>query len=241
MCLAWEVLHWQYTQLSQKISSQPESSTTYNHSAQQFQQFQVLLQRFIENEPFEVGLRPEIYFRARKTLPKLLQVPKIQGFDGQNTGEDASDIMILAPDFIRIIESSILSFHQFVKVDKKNSSSSRNLFGTQNQMATPVEHIQSSLEKKAMKLKELRKRSKGYKKKSREHMDMDMDMVLGVVDVKISKFLLILSVAFIFGNFDRSDFDAKLLAVRFCSGVNAGQPYCSSLLMDLESAEVREA
>ncbi|KZV58182.1 hypothetical protein F511_36428 [Dorcoceras hygrometricum] len=46
-----------------------------------------------------------------------------------------------------------------------------------------------------------------------------------------------LSVAFIFGNFDRSDFDAKLLAARFCSGVNAGQPYCSSLLVELESAE----
>ncbi|KZV27965.1 hypothetical protein F511_34610 [Dorcoceras hygrometricum] len=89
--------------------------------------------------------------------------------------------MIRAPDFIRIIESSILSFHQFVKADKKKSSSSRNLFGTQNQMATPVEQIQSSLEKKSMKLKELRKRSKGYKKKSREHMDM----VLGVVDVKV--------------------------------------------------------
>ncbi|KZV16832.1 pentatricopeptide repeat-containing protein-like [Dorcoceras hygrometricum] len=38
-------------------------------------------------------------------------------------------------------------------------------------------------------------------------------------------------------NFDRSDFDAKLLAVRLCSGVNAGQPYCSSLLVELESAE----
>ncbi|KZV16172.1 hypothetical protein F511_37385 [Dorcoceras hygrometricum] len=41
----------------------------------------------------------------------------------------------------------------------------------------------------------------------------------------------------IFGKFDRSDFDAKLLAVRFCSEVNAGQPYCSSLLMELEAAE----
>ncbi|XP_073152449.1 uncharacterized protein [Henckelia pumila] len=183
MCLAWEVLHCQYTQLSQKISSQPGISTSYNHSAQQFQQFQVLLQRFIENEPFEVGLRPEIYFQSRKSLPKLLQVPKIEGFDGQNTGEEASDIIVLASDFIRIIESSILSFHQFVKMDKKKSSSSRNLFGTQNQMATPVEQIQSSLEKKAIKLKELQKRSKGHKKKSRE--GMDMDMVLGIVDVKV--------------------------------------------------------
>ncbi|GFP94153.1 hypothetical protein PHJA_001559800 [Phtheirospermum japonicum] len=51
VCLTWEALHCQYTQLTQKISC---------HSAQQFQQFQVLLQRFIENEPFEMGSRPEM-------------------------------------------------------------------------------------------------------------------------------------------------------------------------------------
>lgn len=79
ICLTWEALHCQYTLLSQKISCQPDSPTSYNQSAQQFQQFQVLLQRFIENEPFEYGSRPEIFARTRKSQPKLLQVPKIQG------------------------------------------------------------------------------------------------------------------------------------------------------------------
>ncbi|KAK7841546.1 hypothetical protein CFP56_015352 [Quercus suber] len=79
ICLTWEALHCQYTQLSQKITCQPDNPTSYIHSAQQFQQFQVLLQRFIENEPFEEGLRAEIYARSRNTLPKLLQVPNIKG------------------------------------------------------------------------------------------------------------------------------------------------------------------
>lgn len=79
ICLAWEALHCQYTQLTQKILCQPENPTCYNHSAQLYQQFQVLLQRYIENEPFEQGLRPEIYARARKFLPKLLQVPNAKG------------------------------------------------------------------------------------------------------------------------------------------------------------------
>lgn len=79
MCLTWEVLHCQYTQLSQKISSQPDSPIFYNYSAQQFQQLLVLLQRFIETEPFEPGTRPEIYARMRNALPMLLQVPKVQG------------------------------------------------------------------------------------------------------------------------------------------------------------------
>lgn len=79
ICLTWEALHCQYTQLSQKISCQPENPTCYNHSAEQFQQFQVLLQRYIENEPFEEGQRAEIYARARKLLPRLLQVPNAKG------------------------------------------------------------------------------------------------------------------------------------------------------------------
>jgi hypothetical protein len=79
ICLTWEALHCQYNQLSQKIACQPDNPTCYNHSAQQFQQFQVLLQRFIENEPFEEGLRAEIYARSRSTFPLLLQVPNIKG------------------------------------------------------------------------------------------------------------------------------------------------------------------
>lgn len=82
VCLTWEALHCQYSQLSQKILCQPENPMCYNHSAEQFQQFQVLLQRFIENEPFELGHRAEIYARARNLLPKLLQVPNGKGIYG---------------------------------------------------------------------------------------------------------------------------------------------------------------
>jgi len=79
ICLTWEALHCQYSHMSQKISWQHDNPTCYNHSAQEFQQFQVLLQRFIENEPFEHGRRAEIYARTRNKLPKLLQVPNIRG------------------------------------------------------------------------------------------------------------------------------------------------------------------
>lgn len=53
---------------------------------------------------------------------------------------------VLAPDLLKVIESSILTFRVFVKMDKK-SSSVRNLFGSQNQMTTPVHQVQCSLEK----------------------------------------------------------------------------------------------
>ncbi|KDP25047.1 hypothetical protein JCGZ_22582 [Jatropha curcas] len=185
VCLTWEALHCQYSQLSQKILCQLESSTCYNHSAQQFQQFQVLLQRFIENEPFEQGLRAEIYARSRSLLPKLLQVPNGKGSDEKETGEMESDLQVLAPDLIRIMESSILTFQLFLKTDKKKSSSVLNLFGNQNQIATPLQLIQSSLEKKRMRLKEMCKKSKGWKKKSWPQVYEDVELLFGLIDIKI--------------------------------------------------------
>jgi len=56
---------------------------------------------------------------------------------------DDSETRVLAPDLIRIIESSILTFHLFMKRDKKKSSGAT----SQNQLATPLQQIQSTLEK----------------------------------------------------------------------------------------------
>ncbi|XP_076890395.1 uncharacterized protein LOC143541456 [Bidens hawaiensis] len=183
MCLTWEALHCQYTQL---ITCQSETSKCYNHSAQQFQQFQVLLQRFIENEPFEPGLRPEIYANTRNSFPKLLQVPNISG---QEMTEEEQDMLVRAPDLIRIIESSILTFHMFIKMDKnkKKSNGVRNLFGGQgqNQMATPLQQVQYSLDKRKMKLKELWKKRKGGKKNEWPATEEEVEVLLGLIDVKV--------------------------------------------------------
>ncbi|KAG8380277.1 hypothetical protein BUALT_Bualt07G0176600 [Buddleja alternifolia] len=192
VCLSWEALHCQYTQLTQKISCQPETPTSYNHSAQQFQQFEVLLQRFIENEPFELGSRPEIYARTRKSLPKLLQIPKIlvllHGFnlacEEKTTEEEASDVMVLAPDFIRIIESCILSFRQFIKTDKKKSGGVRNRFASFS--LSPSLFFEWLELQKAMKVKEVWKKRKSYnKKKCWPSTKEEVEMLLGLIDVKV--------------------------------------------------------
>lgn len=80
ICLAWEALNWNYSNF--KISNSGKSKQNCGYPAniaQQFQQFQVMLQRFIENEPYEYGTRPEIFCRMRISTPKLLQVPEFQG------------------------------------------------------------------------------------------------------------------------------------------------------------------
>ncbi|XP_062110899.1 uncharacterized protein LOC133822545 isoform X2 [Humulus lupulus] len=185
ICLTWEALHCQYSQMCQKIVFQPENSTCYNHSAQQFQQFQVLLQRYIENEPFEQGLRAEIYARARKFLPKLVQVPNVKASDQKEIEGEESPITVLATDLIKVMESSILTFHLFLKMDKKKSSGSLNLFGNQNHNAIPLHQIQSSLEKKEMKFKELRKKRKGWKKRSWPLIPEDVQLLFSLIDVKV--------------------------------------------------------
>ncbi|KAF5196460.1 Duf1666 family protein [Thalictrum thalictroides] len=185
ICLTWEALHCQYMQLSHKMLSEPENTTCYSHLAQQFQQFQVLLQRFIENEPFEQGSRVENYARTRNSFPKLLQVPSVKDSEKKDNEVEELDSSILASDLIKILESSILTFRVFIKMDKKKPGSVLNLFGGHNQMASPLQQIQSALEKKEIKLKELVKKKKGWKKKSWPATLEEVELLFGLIDIKL--------------------------------------------------------
>lgn len=80
ICLTWEALNWNYKNFQQKRASRHDHDPGCPANvAQEFQQFQVLLQRYIENEPYEQGRRPEIYARMRLLAPKLLLVPEYRG------------------------------------------------------------------------------------------------------------------------------------------------------------------
>lgn len=80
ICLTWEALNWNYKYFQRLRDSRRDSDHGCPaYIAQQFQQFQVLLQRYIENEPYEHGRRPEVYARMRGIAPKLLQVPEYRG------------------------------------------------------------------------------------------------------------------------------------------------------------------
>ncbi|KAF8103971.1 hypothetical protein N665_0182s0077 [Sinapis alba] len=194
LCLTWEALHCQYTQLSHLISCQPETLTCYNHTAQQFQQFLVLLQRYIENEPFQQGSRSELYARARNAMPKLLQAPKIQGTDKKEMEKD-TEFMVLAEDLIKIIESTILTFNVFLKMDKKKPNGVINLFGNNHNMnsTTPLQLVQSSIEKKRAKAKELSKKTKGLRKKSWPQGWEGVQLLFAAIDIKLATRVLRMS------------------------------------------------
>lgn len=77
-CLSWEFLQWEYEKARELPESDPHWSHQYNQVAGEFQQFQVLIHRFLENESFQ-GPRLSNYVKNRCILRNLLQVPVIRG------------------------------------------------------------------------------------------------------------------------------------------------------------------
>ncbi|OEL36415.1 hypothetical protein BAE44_0002570 [Dichanthelium oligosanthes] len=232
--LSWEALHCTYVHLSLIVAAQPDNPTTYSCAAQAFQQFQVLLQRFVENEPFEHGTRVEKYARSRSLLSKLLQVPTFQvpvlsvrlgtdidsevlasyNFghlfvlhtrmieaqlcliyylayhscslnsvaDKKDNSEDQLEPSIFAPDLIKLLEESILTFRLFLKKDKKKNSAHMSAHG---HTGSSIHQVQSSLDKKEAKVKELFKKKKGWKSKTWPATMEEVQLLLALIDIKV--------------------------------------------------------
>ncbi|KAJ1685689.1 hypothetical protein LUZ63_017079 [Rhynchospora breviuscula] len=182
LSLSWEVLHCQYAQLKLKIASQPDSCMSYSCAAQAFQQFQVLLQRFIETEPFEPGSRVENYTSSRAHLSKLLQVPNFQGLDRADQPRHESEPSTVASDLIKDLEESILTFRLFLKKDKAKSGPH---LGTHSTAGSSLQQVQASLDKKEMRVKELLKKKKGRKSKTWPGSSEELDLLFSLIDIKV--------------------------------------------------------
>lgn len=77
-CLTWEALHHQYRKVESFACSSSQNGVFYDKVACEFQKFQVLLERFMEDERCE-GKRVWNYVRGRFSFKSLLQVPKVSG------------------------------------------------------------------------------------------------------------------------------------------------------------------
>lgn len=79
LCLSWEILHWQYKKALELREFDSQGLHQYNQVAGEFQLFQVLLQRFLENEPFQGCTRVLNFVNNRCAHCNFLQVPVIKG------------------------------------------------------------------------------------------------------------------------------------------------------------------
>ncbi|KAK4360743.1 hypothetical protein RND71_019695 [Anisodus tanguticus] len=186
MCLSWEFLHWQYDKALNLWDSDPRGTRTYNEVAGEFQQFQVLLQRFIENEPFQ-GPRVQYYIKSRYDLRNLLQVPVIREDrikdKNKARGGEKGEYSITSDMLVEILEESIRIFWLFVRADRgccrvmmKSQKGIHQELKARGDSDLLME-VKRSLEKKEKKLKEalrgeccILKRFKKYKEDDSDHV-----------------------------------------------------------------------
>ncbi|KAK3036637.1 hypothetical protein RJ639_030206 [Escallonia herrerae] len=164
MCLSWEILQWQYEKALDLWESDPRRIRQFNEVAGEFQQFQVLVQRFVEDESFQ-GPRVQNYVKNRCILRNLLQVPVIREDSSKERKKarrsERGDYAITTDMLVEIIEASIRIFWRFVKADKDCTSvivkgRKRPMVALQDPADSELLiQVQKSLQKKERKLKDL--------------------------------------------------------------------------------------
>ncbi|XP_017231738.1 uncharacterized protein LOC108206069 isoform X2 [Daucus carota subsp. sativus] len=181
MCLSWDFLHWQYGIALDIWDSDPRGIRHYNEVAGEFQQFQVLVQRFIEDEPFQ-GPRVQNYIKHRCVFRDFLQIPVIRD-DKSNVGKKGKgiqrgDYVISSDMLVEILEESIRLFWRFVRADKQCTHANRRqkatLVDPQEPAASVIlSELQKDLQKKARKLKDQMRSSHCILKKFRNCQEED--------------------------------------------------------------------
>ncbi|KAI3986963.1 hypothetical protein MKX01_039898 [Papaver californicum] len=189
ICLTWEALNWNYKnyQRLKATYSREDDPGCPGQVAQQFQQFQVLLQRFIENEPYEHGRRPEIYARIRISAPKLLQVPE---FREENVDKKAGfiNMTVSSIKFARVMEDAIRTFMKFLKEDKEKPCDIFKAFfkrhSRQTVDPTYLHLMRKSNKRKKMKIKDLRRAGKCIRKRKLKEEE-EMEILMSLIELKV--------------------------------------------------------
>ncbi|KAL5179051.1 hypothetical protein HKD37_01G000442 [Glycine soja] len=178
VCLSWEILCWQHKKALelQQYDSQGSHSHRYNHVAGEFQLFQVLVQRFIENEPFQ-GPRLQNYVKNRCVIRNLLQVPGIKDDSKVDEEEDA----IASGKLADIIKESMRVFWEFVRADKDYGNvifkaSRHNRIDLKDPMISGLMvDIKTQLQKKERRLKDIVRTGNCIVKKFQKHHEDELD------------------------------------------------------------------
>ncbi|OMP10003.1 Ribosomal protein L34Ae [Corchorus olitorius] len=117
-CLTWEALHHQY----RKVKFLTFSNCLFpKNVAVEFQNFQVWLERFLEEERYIYqGTRVWNYAQARfaSKTKTLLQVPKVSGFlEEEKEGNEGETVH--AKEVLKAIDKCMKTFGNFITADRK--------------------------------------------------------------------------------------------------------------------------
>ncbi|XP_043705056.1 uncharacterized protein LOC122654852 [Telopea speciosissima] len=189
-CLCWEALHHQYRKVEALACTGSQNGAFYNNVAGEFQKFQVLLERFMENEGIQ-GKRLWNYVQGRFSLKSLLQVPEVSGyFEGENEAREGEAMG--ASEVLETIEESIMTFSKFVNTDNKKSWWKFRSYLWSHQPVEDPKDLELSfdltkrLQKKELYLKDLQRRKKCWLKRAKlvEH-NQRREILFSMIDMKL--------------------------------------------------------
>lgn len=194
MCLSWEFLRWQYEQACDLPESDPYHSHHYNQVAGEFQQFQVMVQRFVEDEPFK-GPRLPDYVKERCPFRNFLQVPVIREDSLKDRMEDQrkGNYVITSEELEVVMEESMHILWEFIKADKEPQTSVLKGLSTAHvELQDPrdealVKAIHATLQKKEKRLKDLLRTGNCIVKKFKKPKEdrSDQNLFFSQVDMRL--------------------------------------------------------
>ncbi|XP_019455655.1 PREDICTED: uncharacterized protein LOC109356663 isoform X2 [Lupinus angustifolius] len=192
VCLSWEILCWQHKK-AHDLQPYDTQGCRYNHVAGEFQLFQVLMNRFIENEPFQQGTRILNYVKNRCVIRNLLQVPDIKDDsmkDKNITKGDEDDDAIASGRLADIIKESMSVFWEFVKADKDYGNVIPKVsqqIGIDPAISGLLVDIRTQLHKKERKLKDIVRSGNCIVRKFQKHHEdqLDHEQMIAQVGLKL--------------------------------------------------------
>ncbi|CAL0331223.1 unnamed protein product [Lupinus luteus] len=168
ICNSWEILCWQHKKSQELKQFDSQWPHRYNLVAGEFQLFQVLMQRFIENEPFQ-GPRIQNYAKNRGFIRNLIQVPPIK----DDTMKDKKTTKWVSKDALEsvrleeIIKESMRVFWEFVRADKVSHEIGSDI--KDPEILDLVMEIRTQLHKKERKLKDIERCGNCIVKRFQKH------------------------------------------------------------------------
>ncbi|KAI9111438.1 hypothetical protein K1719_017128 [Acacia pycnantha] len=206
LCLSWEILCWEYKKAIELKQYDAQWVRRYNVVAGEFQLFQVLMQRFIENEPFQ-GPRLHNYVRNRCVIRNLLQVPTIQddSMRDKNMMTKDEDDTVSSERLAEIIRESMYIFSNFARADKHdiNGSTCFRLPQTKpTHLKDPATShlftdIQTHLLKKEKRLKDIVRSGncivRKFQKQNKHKVELDLEQMVAQVQLKLISRVLSMS------------------------------------------------
>ncbi|KAK4261117.1 hypothetical protein QN277_004162 [Acacia crassicarpa] len=206
LCLSWEILCWEYKKAIELKQYDAQWARRYNVVAGEFQLFQVLMQRFIENEPFQ-GPRLHNYVRNRCVIRNLLQVPTIQddSMRDKNMMTKDEEDTVSSERLAEIIRESMYIFSKFARADKHdiNGSTCFRLPQTKpTHLKDPATShlftdIQTHLLKKEKRLKDIVRSGncivRKFQKLNKHKVELDLEQMVAQVQLKLISRVLSMS------------------------------------------------